>query len=257
MSTAPNLSRDGVPPDLSRALRSGRVWVIQSVGTLVWLALAYACLRIGRANGWRLTAATILGIFLVYLAAFLSRTALRVFRRSRLAGERAGKRGYKIPHRAAKEWLPDAAIVFLLFIALVGWNAVVLQSLPDAWMGYVEWIEAVLAWLFFFIFWLPLAAASLLGESGLWRPAMRAWHKPSYWLRTLAGVAVISFVLIFLLRQTEVVHWLEGAARLDGEALVTLVVVYAILLAAWLILLALVEAAIAAPERRSLEDTWD
>jgi len=134
---------------------------------------------------------------------------------------------------------------------------VMLQWLPDVLLGYEEWFEAVLAWLLFFIFWLPLAAAALLSDRSLWKPALRAWRCPHYWLGTLASAAVCSCALVGLLTQTDVIHWLEGAANLNGEMLVILALVYAIVLGAWLMILALVEEAIAAPELRSLEDTWD
>lgn len=251
------LSRGGAPSVVSRALRSARVWVIQGVGTLICLALAYACLQIGKANWLQLTACSILALFLVYVAAFLQRTALRVFRRDRLEKARRGKKKYKVEHREAKEWLPDAAIVLVLFMALAGWNAVVLQWLPDALLAHVEMLEAALVWLLFVILWLPLAAGALLGESSLWRPAVRAWKRPNYWLGTLASAAVCWFAPISLLSQSKVPHWLEGAESLDGEGLLLVVLVYVILLGAWLVILALVEAAIAAPEQRSLDDTWD
>ncbi len=199
----------------------------------------------------------ILSIFLVYLAAFLLRTELRVFRRDRLAKARVGRRAYKVRHREPKEWVPDAAIVLLLFLALVGWNAVMLQWLPDALPGNLEWIEAILAWLLFVILWLPLAAAALLGDGSLWRPAVRAWSRPGYWAGTLASAAVCWFSFFALLDGSGLIHWLEGTARLTGAGVATLLLMYAILLGTWLMIAALVEEAIAAPERRSLEDTWD
>jgi len=254
LSTSPNLSPGGVSSVLTRALHSGRVWTILGVGSLLCLALAYACFRIGRANGWRLGAFVIPAIFLVYLAAFLQRTALRVFRRARLSRVRAGKRPYKVHHRRVKDWLPDAAIVFVLCFALVGWNAVMLQWLPDALQDHVEWLAAVLAWLLFIIFWLPLAAAALLGERTLWKPALRAWRSSRYWAGTLACAGLWQLTFSSL---DPVLMRLRGRNAQIAGGIVLLALIYALALGAWLVILALVEEAIAAPELRSLEDTWD
>jgi len=257
MSSAAIVPQRGIPSAVGRVFRSGRAWVIEGVGTLLWLALAAGCFRIFSGHGLRLAACLLLAACAVYIAAFIERTALRVFRRDRLARLRRGRRVYKVPHRKPQEWLPDASIVFVLFLALAGWNAVILQWLPVNLLGPWEWYEAVLAWLMFIVFWVPLEAAALLGERGLWSPAMRAWKRPEYWVWTLGCSAMCLLALLVLLSQTDFIHWMEGAERLGGGTLLMLALTYGIMLGAWLMVLAFVEQAIAAPEERSLEDTWD
>jgi len=274
MSPAPRISQRGVPSAVSRVLHSGRVWTIQGVGTLVWLALAYACYRMGRANGWRLAGAAILAIFLAYLAPFLQRTALRVFRRERLDAARPGRRARKIRRRKFLEWFPGAAIVILLFAALVWVHGAIRNALPGALEHAANWLtrqlgrpfdfhalearaisfEFVMAWFFFVLFWLPLAAAALVGEGNLWRAAARAWRRLRYWLGTLACFVVGHLAFRHL------AGWALRGKAIAGQPaghLAGLALGYAIALGAWLVILALVEEDISAAEPRSLDDTWD
>jgi hypothetical protein len=253
MSPEPNISLRGVPSAISRVLQSGRVWAIQGVGTLVWLALAYAAFRIGGASAWRLVCSAVLVIFLTYLGAFLQRTALRVYRRERQSAARPGRQGGKIRHRQFSEWLPDGAFIFVLFVALVGLYGVSKQALHTA-LWHPEPLEFALLWLFFIVIWLPLEAAVLLGERSMWGAARRAWRRVSFWLETLACVVVIHLVFWTL------VQWLQpgkGFRAASPATLGLLALGYALALGAWLLTLAIVEVSISSAEPRSLDDTWD
>jgi hypothetical protein len=257
MSPAPNISQRGVPAAVGRVLHSGRVWTIQGVGTVAWLALAYGCIRLGRSGAWRLAGSALLALFLAYLAAFLQRTALRVYRRERLGEVMPGNRRGGVRHRKSSGWVPDAAIVFALFMALVGWNAVILQWLPDSLLGYAWWIEVFVAWFLFIIFWLPLAASALLGQRSIWQPAARAWKRPGYWLGTLASTVMCLLVLISVVSQSDLIHWLEGASSMNGQMMALLALGFAIALGAWLVILAMVEESVSSVQPRSPDDTWD
>jgi hypothetical protein len=262
MSDDAIISQRGVPSAVLRVLHSGRVWTIQGLGTLLWLALAYAWLWIREAKWWDLAGSALLALFLLYLAAFLQRTALRVYRRERLSvpgaaiGPRAARR------RAIREWLPGAVLVALLFAALV-WIAVCLrQVLPDLTQTAASWLTLRLRrpvdtyrlqtrvetlffigpWFLFVVFWLPLAAAALLGERGLWRCAARAWRAWRYWLSTLACVTV------GCLGFWKLAEWVPRARGIPGQSasmVARLGLGYVIALGAWLVILALVEEAIA------------
>ena len=269
MSAAVRIGQEGVPSAVRRVLQSGRVWAIQGVGSLVVFALAYAWLWIREARWWQLAGSLLLALFVAYLAVFLQRTALRVFRRDRLSASGAGAAGGKA--RALLEWLPGALLVFVLFTALV-WVAGKLHTdLPDAtqyvasWLtlhlrrpvdpyrltGRVQSIEFTGAWFLFVLVWLPLAAAALLGESPLWRAAARAWKRAGYWFATLACV-VVGYVGFWKL--AEWVPKAKGIAVETASMAARLAVGYVIALGAWLVILALVEEAIAAPVPRSPED---
>ena len=253
MSPTPQIFQRGALSPVSRVLQSGRVWAIQGVGTILWLALARTCLLIGTDGAWRLAASIVLAIFLSYLAAFLQRTALRVYRRERLR-ELALDRQRKSRPLQPQEWILDAATVFVMFVALVGLVIAIPDVLPDLLKS--ELTTAILAWFFLIVFWLPIAAAALLGERRMWGAAARAWRLPKYWLGTLACLAVWQLVLGQLL-QSEVVHWVEGATNLGAAAFGLLLAAYGIALGAWLVILALAEECISRPEPRSLDDTWD
>jgi membrane protease YdiL (CAAX protease family) len=115
-------------------------------------------------------------------------------------------------------------------------------------------LEFVVAWFLFVLFWLPLAAAALLGEIGSWRAARRAWGRLRYWLGTLASFVVGHFALLLL------GGWLFERQRFTGQLaknLAGLALGYAIALGSWLVILALAEEAISAPEPRAVDETWD
>jgi len=274
MSSAPNISQLGVPSAVSRVLHSGRVWIIQGVGTLVWLALAYACFRIGSASAGRLAGSAGLACLLAYLAAFLQRTALRVYRRERLGDARRGSRRKKAHHRKVLEWLPDAATILVLFVALAGLAAIVRQSLPQALEHAASWLtvelgrpvdfrvlearavslEFVIGWILFILFWLPLAAAGLLGEASLWSAAGRGWRRLQYWLGTLASF-VVGYLALWELAGLG--PGLQGILPMTAGFYARLTLGYGIALGSWLVILALAEESISAAEPRSLDDTWD
>jgi hypothetical protein len=262
MSADPMISQRGVPSPVLRVLHSGRVWTIQGLGTLLWLALAYAWLWIREAKWWHLAGSALLALFLLYLAAFLQRTALRVYRRVRISGMDAAFGRRTIRRRAFHQWLPGAVLVALLFAALV-WLSIVLQdALPVMTQRVASWLTLHLRrpvdpyrletraealffvgpWFQFVVFWLPLAAAALLGEPGLWRSAARAWRKWRYWLSTLACVAIgyLSFSKL-----AEWVPRVRGIAGQSASMFARLLLGYVIALGAWLVILALVEEAIA------------
>ena len=250
MSPTPQIFQRGALSPVSRVLQSGRVWAIQGVGTILWLALARTCLLIGTDGAWRLAASIVLAIFLSYLAAFLQRTALRVYRHERLAvwGSRR-----KVRRREILDWLPDAALVFALLIALAGLDAVIQQALPIP-LRQNEWPGIILGWLFFVLFWLPIAGAALLGERGMWRAAVRAWGSPRYWLGTLVSFVAGNFAVRKLAR------WAlsgSGLARQSPGKLAQLALGYAIALGAWLVILAFAEESISSVQPRSVDDTWD
>jgi len=75
VSAALKASQSGALSAVQRVLRSGRVWAIQGVGTLFFLALGYAWFWIHEAEWWELAGSAVLAIFLAYLAVFLQRTA--------------------------------------------------------------------------------------------------------------------------------------------------------------------------------------
>ncbi|HKO04837.1 MAG TPA: hypothetical protein VJW51_08810 [Candidatus Acidoferrales bacterium] len=274
MSDAPRLSQRGVPSVVQRVLRSGQVWAIQGLGTLLWLALAYAWLWIREARWWELASSMLLAGFLAYVAVFLQRSALRVYRRDRLGVPGLAAAGRRRRHRALREWLPGAALVFALFVALVWLSDVLQGAVPDAtehlasWLTLhlrrpvdpyllqqrVESIEFVGAWFLFVVVWLPLAAAALLGERWMWRATMRAWRRLRYWLGTLA-CAVVGHVAFWKLA-----GWVpraRGIAAQSASMLARLSLGFVIALGAWLVILALVEEAISNRGPRSPDDTWD
>ena len=272
MSGVPAISQRGVPQVVSRVLHSGRVWTIQGLGTLLWLGLAYAALWIPEAKAWELAATGLLALFLLYFAAFLQRTALRVYRRERLNPPGMPRRPGAERPRKFREWLPGALLVFLLFVALAGLSLWLRAALPDFSQRTASWLTLHLRrpvdpyrlqaraesltfagpWFLFVVFWLPLAAAALLGERGLWRSAARAWMRVRYWLATLACAAVgwVGF--------RKLAAWIPGVhgiAAQSASMLVRLTLAYVIALGAWLVILALAEEAIAPPE--STDDTQD
>src|SRR5271154_3076466 len=106
MTGEPRVSQRGVPSTVRRVLRSGRVWVIQGVGTLLLFVLAYAWLWIHEARWWQLAGSLLLALFLVYLAAFLQRTALRVYRRDRLDTTGAPPAAGRSSRRPSRRWFP-------------------------------------------------------------------------------------------------------------------------------------------------------
>jgi len=272
MSGAPRVSQRGVPSAVLRVLHSGRVWLIQGVGTLLWLALAYAWLWIREAKWWQLAGSLALALFLLYLAVFLQRTALRVYRR-----ERQSTPGIPKPRAAAgrpsvRDWLPGAVLVALLFAALAWLSASLRVALPDLTQAAASWmtlhlrrpvdpyrlrarVESLIfigPWFLFVVFWLPLAAAALLGESGIWQAAARAWKSGRYWLSTLGCVAVgyLSF--------WKLAEWVPRVRGIPGESAgmaARLVLGYIVALGAWLVILSLVEEVIA--PAASPDDTQD
>ena len=274
MSPAPKISQHGVPSAVSRVLHSGRVWIIQGVGTLVWLALAYAGFRMGKASAWRLAGSALLACFLAYLAVFLQRTALRVYRRERLGDARLGSQESKDRRRRILEWFPHAALVIILFAALVWIYDVIRDTLPCALDHAASWLtaqlgrpvdfrvlearaislEIVLVWLMFVLFWLPLAAAALLGEISLWRAAKRAWRSLRYWLGTLASF-VIGYLAVWEFSGRALQEYGNGGQAVTLVA--GLALGYAVALGAWLVILALAEESIATGGPRSVDDTWD
>ena len=275
MSPVTRISQRGVPSAVSRVLHSGRVWLIQGVGTLVWLALAYFWFWIREAKWWQLAGSVVLALFLAYFAAFLQRTALRVYRRDRLGPEKlAAVQRNELRRRKVREWLPGAVFVFLLFAGF-GWLAAELrEALPGATQTAASWLtlhlrrpvdayrlqqraeslEFIGAWLLFVLIWLPLAAASFLDERGMWRAAARAWRSLRYWLGTLA-CAVAGHVAFWQLAGW--VPKVNGIAAETASMIARLVLAYVIALGAWLVILALVEEAISSALPRSPDDTWD
>ena len=274
MSAAPKDSQNGVLSAVRRALRSGRVWAIQGLGTLLLLALAYAWFWIHEAKWWELAGSVVLAVFLAYLAVFLQRTALRVYRRDRLGGLGLGASGGKSRRLPLRQWLPGAVLVFALYVALVWMSEVILAALPDATQHLASWLtlhlrrpvdpyllqervesaEFVGVWFLFVVFWLPFAAASLLGERRMWSAAVRAWRRPGYWLGTLV-CAVVGHVDFWKLAGW--VPQVKGIAAQSASMLARLSLGYVIALGAWLVILALVEEAIANRAPRSPDDTWD
>jgi hypothetical protein len=274
MSTASNLSRSGVHSAVQRVLRSGRVWAIQGVGTLVFLALVYAWFWIQEARWWELAGSVALALFLAYLAVFLQRTALRVYRSDRLGAPGRAAPSGKSRRLPLRQWLPGAALVFALYVALVWLCSEILPALPDAtqhvasWLtlhlrrpvdpyllqGRLESVEFVGVWFLFVVIWLPFAAASLLGERGMWKAAVRAWRRPGYWFGTLV-CTVVGHAAFWKL--AEWVPRVKGIAAQSVSMLARLSVSYVIALGAWLVILALVEEAISSRSARSPDDTWD
>jgi hypothetical protein len=272
MSAVLRIGQQGVPSAVRRVLESGRVWAIQSVGSLLLFALAYAWLWIREARWWQLAGSLLLALFIAYLAVFLQRTALRVFRRDRLGAPAPATAGAK--SRTLLQWLPGALLVFLLFVALVLLAGKLHQALPNAtqfvgsWLtlhlrrpvdpyrltARVQSVEFTGAWFLFVVVWLPLAAAALLGESGLWRAAARAWRRLGYWLATLACV-VVGYTAFWKL--AEWVPKVKGVAVETASMAARLAVAYVIALGAWLVILALVEEAVAGPAPRSPDETAD
>ncbi|HMD30399.1 MAG TPA: hypothetical protein VKG84_00725 [Candidatus Acidoferrales bacterium] len=270
---ASRVSQRGVPAVVRRVLHSGRVWIIQGVGTLLLFGLAYVWLWIHEARWWQLAGSLVLAMFLVYLAAFLQRTALRVYRRDRLDAE-GRKAAAKPPRRSFLQWFPGAAFVFVLFVALAWAGGALEDALPDATQFVGSWLTLHLrrpvnpyvlqerlesakfvgVWFLFVVLWLPLAAASLLGESGMFRAAARAWRRLRYWLATLVCTAVGHFAF------WKLAEWVPKATSIAGQTAsmtARLAAGYVIALGAWLVILALVEEAIAGPPARSPDDTWD
>ena len=274
MSDAPTLSQRGVPTVVQRVLRSGRVWAIQGLGTLLWLALAYAWFWIRESRWWELAGSVLLAGFLAYLAVFLQRSALRVYRRDRLGIPGLAAAGRRSRQRTPREWLPGAVLVFVLFVALVWLSDVLQAAVPGAtellasWLTLhfrrpvdpyvlqrrVEAIEFVGAWFLFVVVWLPVAAAVLLGERWMWRATLRAWRRLRYWLATLA-CAVVGHVAFWKLAGW--VPQVKGIAAQTASMLARLALGYVIALGAWLVILALVEEAISNRGPRSPDDTWD
>jgi hypothetical protein len=117
-----------------------------------------------------------------------------------------------------------------------------------------ESLEFVGGWFLFVLIWLPLAAAAFLGESSMWRAALRAWRSLRYWLGTLT-CAVVGDVAFWKL--AEWVPKLDGIAGQTASMIARLALGYVIALGAWLVTLALVEEAISAAVPRSPDDTWD
>lgn len=274
MSAVSRISQRGVPSAVSRVMRSGRVWTIQGLGTLLWMVMAYWWLWIREARWWQLACSALLALFLAYFAVLMQRTALRVYRRDRLGAFGRAERGSHARRRKFLKWLPAAALVFVLFAALV-WITGELQSvLPDAVHAVASWLtlhlrrpvdpylleqrveslEFVGAWFLFVLVWLPFAAAALLGEDGMWRAARRAWRRVSYWLGTLACAVVGHFAFWKL---AEWVPKVNGIAAQTASMLARLALGYVIALGAWLVILAQVEEAISAAVPRSPDDTWD
>lgn len=272
MSGAPRVSQQGVPAVVQRVLRSGRVWTIQGLGTLLWLALAYAWLWIREARWWQLAGSLALALFLLYLATFLQRTALRVFRRERQSMPGTPRVRPAAGKRTLRDWLPGAVLVAVLFAFLV-WLAVIWRSaLPGVTESVASWLSlhlrrpvdpyrlqaraAILAfigpWFLLVVVWLPLAASALLGEEGVWKSAARAWKSARYWLATLVCFAVGDLVFWKLVGWTPRVHGIPGES---ASMAVRLVVGYVIALGSWLVILTLVEEAIAPPS--SPDDTQD
>jgi hypothetical protein len=278
MSEASNNSRSGVVSAVHsavrRALGSGRVWTIQGVGTLLFLALAYAWFWIQEAKWWELTGSVLLALFLAYLAVFLQRTALRVFRRERLGGLGPGASGGKPRRLPLRQWLPGAVLVLALYVGLVWLSGVILAELPDTTQRVASWLtlhlrrpvdpyllqarvesaEFVGVWFLFVVIWLPFAAASLLGERRLWTAVMRAWRRPGYWIGTLVST-VVGHVVFWKL--AEWVPQVKGIAAQSASMLARLSLGYVIALGAWLVILALVEESISNRAPRSPDDTWD
>jgi amino acid transporter len=272
MSGAPRFSRQGVPAVVQRVLQSGRVWTIQGLGSLLWLALAYASLWIHEARWWQLAGTLALALFLLYLATFLQRTALRVFRRERQSMPGTPKERPASGRQKLRDWLPAAVLVAFLF-AILGWLAVLWKSaLPDMTLAVASWLSLHLRrpvdpyrmqrraenlvfigpWFLLVVVWLPLAASALLGERGPWKSAARAWKSGRYWLATLVCVAVghLGF--------WKLADWVPHVNGIPGESasmVVRLVVGYVIALGSWLVILALVEEVIAPPS--SPDDTQD
>lgn len=271
MSSASRISQRGVPSVVRRVLHSGRAWTIQGIGTLLFLALAYAWLWIHEARWLQLAGSFLLALFLAYLAVFLQRSALRIFRRERLS--ELGLKPASARARPVRQWLPGAVLVFFLFAALAGMACKLHAELPDAAQSAASWLtlhlrrpvdpdrltqrvqaaEFVGVWFAFVVLWLPLAAAALVGESELWGVAMRAWRSLRYWLATLV-CAVVGHTAFWKL--AEWVPKAKGIAMETASMLARFAVGYVIALGAWLVILALVEEAIAAPQR-SPDDTWD
>jgi hypothetical protein len=274
MSDAPKVSQRGVPSSVQRVLHSGRVWVIQGIGTLLWLALAYAWFWIHEAKWWELAGSVLLAVLLAYLAAFLQRTALRVYRRERLGVLGPAAPGKRSRPRPVRQWLPGAALVLILLVALVWLSDVIQSALPDATQHFASWltlhlrrpvdpyllqqrvesIEFVGAWFLFVVIWLPLAAAALLGERRMWPAAVRAWRRLQYWFATI-GCAVVGDVAFWKLAGW--VPRVKGIAAQSASMLARLSLGYVIALGAWLVILALVEEAISNRTPRSPDDTWD
>jgi hypothetical protein len=240
----------------------------------LFLALAYAWFWIHEARLWELAGSVLLAVFLAYLAVFLQRTALRVYRRDRLGdlGPAAARRRPR--RRPLRQWLPGAALVFALFVALVWLSDVIQAALPDATQHFASWltlhlrrpvdpyrlrervesVEFVGAWLLFVVIWLPLAAAALLREREMWPAAVRAWRRLQYWFATL-GCAVVGHVALWKLAGW--VPRVKGIAAQTASMLARFALGYVIALGAWLVILALVEEAISNRAPRSPDDTWD
>jgi len=273
MSAAPRISKEGVPSAVSRVLRCRRVWVIQGVGTLVWLAVAYAWFWIREARWWHLAESALLGLFLVYLGAFLQRTALRVYRRDRLGPERRAASG-ETGRGVAGHWAPRALVVFVLFAGLAWLAAELLEWLPAGTQSAASWltlhlrrpvdpyllqeraesVEFIGGWFLFVLIWLPLAAAAFLKEAGMWRAAARAWRSLRYWLGTLT-CAVVGDLAFWKL--AEWVPKVDGIPAQTASMVARLALGYVIALGAWLVTLALVEEGISSSVPRSPDETWD
>ena len=276
MTDQPKVSQRGVPAVVQRVLHSGRVWTIQGVGTLLLLAVGYGWLWMREAHWWQLAVSALLALLIAYLAAFLQRTALRIYRRDRLGavGAPPPVPGGARPRRAVREWLPGAAIVFVLFLAVAWASGAIDDRMPDAMQVAASWltlhlrrpvdptrlqqrwetIDFLLPWFFFVILWLPPAAAALLGEAAIWGAALRAWRKLRYWLGTLACAAVGYVTFVKLAGWVPEVRGL-GAQTMSMVARVGLG--YVILLGSWLVTLALVEESIAGHRAVSPDETWD
>jgi len=274
MSAGPKVSKEGVPSAVARVLRSGRVWVIQGVGTLLWLALAYAWFWIHEARWRDLALSALLALFLAYLGVLLQRTALRVYRRDRLGAIGPVGSGGRTRPRPLKVWLPSALLVFAMFAVLVWlWN-LIQGRLPDATQYVASWltlhlrrpvdpdllqervesVEFIGAWFLFVLIWLPFPAAALLGERVMWRATVRAWGRLRFWLGTLV-CAVVGYEAFWKLAGW--VPPVKGIAAQTASMAARLSLGYVVALGSWLVILALAEEAISDRRPRSPDDTWD
>ena len=274
MTTTPKISQRGVPAVVRRVLASGRVWIIQGVGTLLVAALAWSWFWMDEARVWQIAASAVLALLVLYLAAFLQRTALRVYRRDRLGAIGPQGPAAAPQRRTLRQWMPGAALVFVFLAALVWGYGEIREALPDAVQFIALWltlhlrspvdpyllerrwetVQFVLPWLLFVVVWLPPAAAALLGEKRIWRAAARAWLRLRYWLGTLVCAAVGYYAF------TKLSGWVPSVKGIGMQTVsmaARLGVGYVTALGSWLVILALAEESIAASRERNPDDTWD